>query len=211
MTEALSLARRAARIAAASASPGYEVVALHTAARFGDPTAAGRLAQLAAQLDGLRAGAAAGYAAALAAADAPALRAVSLRLRGMGDLLAAADATAQAATVHNGCDYHDPSRADAARTRQLAATCQGARTPAILAITVPLPLTPREREVITLVAQGLSNREKAHLLTVSIRTAEWHRHSAGDKLGRTDRAHIAVLLDDDVRGTQPGMRVADYS
>lgn len=37
------------------------------------------------------------------------------------------------------------------------------------------PLTPREREVIKLVAEGKTNKEIAHLLFVSIRTVEKHR------------------------------------
>lgn len=37
------------------------------------------------------------------------------------------------------------------------------------------PLTPREREVIKLVAEGKTNKEIAHLLFVSVRTVEKHR------------------------------------
>ena len=44
-------------------------------------------------------------------------------------------------------------------------------------------LTEREREVLELVARGLSNREVAQRLEISIRTAETHRAHAMQKLG----------------------------
>jgi DNA-binding NarL/FixJ family response regulator len=44
------------------------------------------------------------------------------------------------------------------------------------------PLTPREREVLKLTAEGLSSREIADLLGVSPRTVENHRASVMDKL-----------------------------
>ena len=46
----------------------------------------------------------------------------------------------------------------------------------------PLPLTVREREIANLVAAGLSNREIADRLTVSVRTVEGHLYRACIKL-----------------------------
>jgi DNA-binding NarL/FixJ family response regulator len=45
------------------------------------------------------------------------------------------------------------------------------------------PLTEREREVLLLLAQGLSNKAIAQLLDISVRTAETHRLSIRRKLG----------------------------
>ncbi|MBX9244119.1 helix-turn-helix transcriptional regulator, partial [Actinotalea ferrariae] len=70
----------------------------------------------------------------------------------------------------------------------------GVRTPALLAAVHPLPLTAREREIVTLAARGLSNREIAERLTVSVRTAEGHLYRAGQKLGVSDRAQLAGVL-----------------
>jgi DNA-binding CsgD family transcriptional regulator len=60
-----------------------------------------------------------------------------------------------------------------------------------------IPLTPRELEVLTLLAEGASNKMIAHRLGISVHTAKFHVHSLLDKLdavGRTDAvAHAARL------------------
>jgi non-specific serine/threonine protein kinase len=53
-------------------------------------------------------------------------------------------------------------------------------------------LSPREREVAALVAQGLSNREIATRLTISERTAEAHVQHILTKLGAASRSQIAT-------------------
>ena len=53
-------------------------------------------------------------------------------------------------------------------------------------------LTPREREVAALIAQGKTSREMADLLVVSERTAEVHVSNILGKLGFTSRAQIAA-------------------
>ena len=88
-------------------------------------------------------------------------------------------------------------RAAAVRAQQLAQTCEGARTPALAAIAAPLPLTSREREIVTLAAGGLSNRQIAERLVVSVRTVENHLYRACTKLGITDRTELAALLHSD--------------
>jgi DNA-binding NarL/FixJ family response regulator len=55
------------------------------------------------------------------------------------------------------------------------------------------PLTEREREVLTLVAAGLSNDEIADKLVVSPATAKTHVSRTMTKLGARDRAQLVVL------------------
>jgi DNA-binding NarL/FixJ family response regulator len=54
-------------------------------------------------------------------------------------------------------------------------------------------LTDREREIMALVAGGLSNDEIAELLTISPATAKTHVSRAMLKLGARDRAQLVVL------------------
>jgi non-specific serine/threonine protein kinase len=56
----------------------------------------------------------------------------------------------------------------------------------------PGQLTPREREVAALVAQGLSNSQIAAALVISPRTVETHVQHIMDKLGCDSRAQIAA-------------------
>jgi DNA-binding CsgD family transcriptional regulator len=53
-------------------------------------------------------------------------------------------------------------------------------------------LSPREREVVRLVADGRTNREIAQTLVLSTRTVEGHLHSAMRKLRVTSRTALAV-------------------
>jgi DNA-binding NarL/FixJ family response regulator len=53
-------------------------------------------------------------------------------------------------------------------------------------------LTEREREVLILVAAGLSNDEIAEHLVVSPATAKTHVNRAMTKLGARDRAQLVV-------------------
>ena len=53
-------------------------------------------------------------------------------------------------------------------------------------------LTPREREILVLVAQGKSNREIAKALTISERTARTHVSSVLTKLGLASRTQAAL-------------------
>jgi DNA-binding NarL/FixJ family response regulator len=52
------------------------------------------------------------------------------------------------------------------------------------------PLTPRELDVVRLVAEGLNNREVADRLSISIRTVETHRAAAMQKIGVRTTAEL---------------------
>jgi DNA-binding NarL/FixJ family response regulator len=51
-------------------------------------------------------------------------------------------------------------------------------------------LTPREEEVVKLIAEGHANREIARLLTISPKTVERHRENILGKLGMRDRTEL---------------------
>lgn len=52
------------------------------------------------------------------------------------------------------------------------------------------PLTQREREVLALVAEGLTNRQIAERLVVSVKTVETHRTNVMQKLDLHDRTDL---------------------
>lgn len=93
--------------------------------------------------------------------------------------------------------------ASAAVANRLASECGGLRTPALVTAAQPLPLTSREREIANVVAAGLSNKEIAERLTVSVRTVEGHVYRASTKLDVTDREGNAKLL---LKDGDPGTR-----
>jgi DNA-binding NarL/FixJ family response regulator len=52
------------------------------------------------------------------------------------------------------------------------------------------PLTPRELEVIKLIAEGSTNRQIAQTLVISEKTVERHRANMLEKLGMRDRVEL---------------------
>ncbi|MBN2390896.1 MAG: response regulator transcription factor [Anaerolineae bacterium] len=57
----------------------------------------------------------------------------------------------------------------------------------------PHPFSPREYEVLTLVAQGLTNREIAYRLGISDRTVQFHVNSIFNKTGAQSRTEAVAL------------------
>jgi two-component system nitrate/nitrite response regulator NarL len=55
-------------------------------------------------------------------------------------------------------------------------------------------LTPRQRQIVGLIGQGLSNREIAQRLCIELSTVTNHVHSALEKLGTHRRAEAVALL-----------------
>jgi DNA-binding NarL/FixJ family response regulator len=201
---AIELARAAADAAHKAGQYAVEAEALHTAARFGDRAVASRLAELAERVGGRVVSIYARHAAAVAASDGSALDAVSMEFEGAGLILSAADSAAQAAPLHERAGERRKYAESAARALRLAAQCGGLTTPATRLAAQPLPVTSREREIAAMVADGLSNREIAERLTVSIRTVEGHIYRACIKLDVTDRDELAKIVRQDAKTTTNG-------
>ncbi len=54
------------------------------------------------------------------------------------------------------------------------------------------PLTPREREIVRLIAQGLTNRQIAERLVLSLNTVKTHRLNIYRKLGLQSRSELVA-------------------
>ncbi|MFB9963016.1 helix-turn-helix transcriptional regulator [Sinosporangium siamense] len=192
---------RAAELAVSAAGdcrlaglPGFEFVSLHDAVRLGRPeVAADRLAELAATHDGPRVRLAARHARALADGDGQALAEVAAGFAGLGLRLHAAEAAAQAAVCLRRAGRERAARAAETESWSLASACQGPDTPALRTLAAP-DLTARELEVALLTAAGLSHREIAEKLVISMRTAMNHRNQVYMKLGVHSPAELARLL-----------------
>jgi DNA-binding NarL/FixJ family response regulator len=88
--------------------------------------------------------------------------------------------------IHAAADHHallDPL----VQSRLLAAATAGVR-PAPTLDNLPDELTPREAEVLSLIARGLSNAEIAATLVVSEATVKSHINHVFAKIGARDRA-----------------------
>ncbi|MEU7898173.1 LuxR C-terminal-related transcriptional regulator [Nonomuraea sp. NPDC049152] len=163
--------------------------ALHDVVRLGHPElVAARLAEV--DVEGPLVALFARHAA---SRDGAELDAVSEGFERLGLLLYAAEAAAQAAARYRDAGLHRGERAAETRAWRLAQHCQGARTVALMNLDAP-ELTPRQREIAVLAAQGLTNREIAERLIVSIRTVANTLYAVYDKIGVNDRTALAAFL-----------------
>lgn len=93
-------------------------------------------------------------------------------------------------------------RIAAALLRQAGSGCGSRAAPAGADVT---QLTARERQIVALIDQGLSNREIATRLCIELSTVKNHVHNLLEKLGARGRAEAAAR----VRGASP--RSIDWS
>ncbi len=106
----------------------------------------------------------------------------ALRAGAQGYMLktqAATDLAAAIESVMSGSMYLSPGIA-----RVVAEASLGTDKPR------PDPLSPREREVLQLLAEGHTNKEIAHVLSISVKTVETHRGALMRKLDIHDVASL---------------------
>ncbi len=202
-------ASHARRIASAAADAAMQagvllgaVTAWHDLARLGAAADAIQpLSDLATDVDGPLATACAQHARALAFDDADGLHRASAAFEAFGALLLAAEAETHAAAAHRRAVCRGSHLRSAARVADLLERCEGT-TPVLRSSTEPeqlASLTQREREVVGLVRRGLTNREIAQRLWLSVRTVGNHLNHAYAKLGVSDRVElraVAPLVED---------------
>ena len=192
VTEAVVAVRAAAADARARNQPTHEVACFQAAAQWGDSSFAGRARELADGLAMPLAEVVARHTESLASGNGEGLLEASSGYQGIGDRAAAADAAAQAAVAFTRAQQRKRGLRAAAIAKQLSDACGGLCTPA-LRTPASQPLTGRQREVVEYVVAGLSNREIAKKLVMSIRSVEGHVYRACLRVGANSREELADI------------------
>jgi DNA-binding CsgD family transcriptional regulator/tetratricopeptide (TPR) repeat protein len=159
---------------------------------------AGKLGRLAMGTDSGFVRLLAGHARAAAAGDGPALLAASEAYERAGALLDAAEAAAEAAAVLADASAAVERLAATERATSLLARCPGAAPPWLVLGPTPPALSKREREVAELAAEGLTSKEIAARLYLSVRTVDNHLHRVYAKVGVQRREELQRVVDRDV-------------
>jgi DNA-binding CsgD family transcriptional regulator len=191
--EAVMSAQQAARLARERGQPTHELACIQAAAQWGDASQVARARELAEALSLPLADAVALHAEALLAGDGEGLLAAAAAYRTIGDRAAAADAAAQASVAFDESQQHRRGLYAAALARELADECGGLCTPA-LRTPAGIKLSGRQRDVVELVVAGLSNREIAEKLVMSVRTVEGHVYRACQRVGAQSREELASII-----------------
>jgi DNA-binding CsgD family transcriptional regulator len=191
--EAVASVQQAAGLARERGQPTHELACIQAATQWGDAVQAPRARELAEALSLPLADAVALHAEALMAGDGEGLLTAAAAYRTIGDRAAAADAAAQASVAFDESQRHRRGLYAAALARELADECGGLCTPA-LRTPMGLKLSGRQRDVVELVVAGLSNREIAEQLVMSVRTVEGHVYRACQRVGAQSREELASII-----------------
>ncbi len=181
----------------AAGRPGWELLARVLGFELGAADVDGRAAELAAAAEGPWAAAWGAWAAAEAAGSGDGYLAAGELFQGLDLYRRARAAYARAA----GCFDAVGDRAAARRAGSLARACEGLpgsgeageQEEAILA---SLRLSRREQDVVDLALEGMSDRQIADQLHLSVRTVEGHLHRSYAKLGVRSRDELRDAVND---------------
>ena len=193
LTDAVAAVREAAMQARERGQPTHELICLQVAAQWGDASMAARARELADELSLPLADVVARHTEALAAKDGEGLLDASNGYRALGDKATAADAAAQAAVAFSQSQQRRRRLYAAAIAQGLSDECGGLSTPALRSPTGH-PLTERQREIVELAVAGLSNKDIATRLVMSVRSVEGHLYRACQRVGANSREELAAII-----------------
>lgn len=121
------------------------------------------------------------------------LQSVAADFEAMGMLAHAAAAHADASRAFTREGRAAAAQRAAWRARALARQCDAVSLPSLVTLSAPR-LTPRERDIAQLASTGMTSREIAQRLTLSVRTVENHLYTAYGKLGVHAREELRDLF-----------------
>ncbi len=120
---------------------------------------------------------------------------VGADLAKVGMRLLAAEAAVELARLQRRDGMSRDAASTSARAMELIAQCQGANTPGIGSVESSTSLlTNREREIAVLAAEGLTSKEIADRLFLSVRTVDNHLQNVYLKLGVKGRAELSQVI-----------------
>lgn len=195
-----ALALAAGRRAVDGGQLAFAAQAFHEAVRLrpADPLALDdlvrRLGGLADVTDSPLTAAFARHAAAIQRGDGAGLHEVAVDVLGVGARVHGAEALQAAAIAHLEADERDRAVACSLAARTVAASCAGAADGWLGTLPALGLLSQREVQVASRTAAGLSSRDLAAELFVSVRTVENHLHRVYAKLGLRGRDELAAAF-----------------
>jgi DNA-binding CsgD family transcriptional regulator len=181
--------------AQAAGAPFFEMVLAYTAMQMGALDQAPRVAALAPAMQGALAEAVGTHADALVRGDGTALEHVAEQFERLGLRLFSAEAAVHAALAHRRAGSASRARLASTRAAELRAGCEGARTPTLAQAAIVADLTEREREIALLAARGMTSRQIAERLGISVRTVDNQLGRVYTKLDVTGRRELAAAVD----------------
>lgn len=186
-----------AKIAADSGHMTSAIWMLHDIARLGGADdVAGQVSALAAATDSTLAHARAVHVTAMVTGRQLEMVAAADQFEAIGAHLLAAEACVAAAEIARTEGDQRSAVALTVRAERNGAKCEGATSPGLLTVAGAVePLTEREREIAFMAANGMTSREIADRIFVSLRTVSNHLQHVYDKLGVRSRADLRQALD----------------
>jgi len=185
----------AANLAGETGDRTGEVCALHGLARLGKAAdVAPRVAAVAGTIEGGLGSARACHTRALAADDPVGFAEASAAFEAAGAHLLAAEAAAEEAVAWRRNGDLRKAKPAAQRAAVIAGRCEGAATPALLAVDDRARLTAAEWETALMAAAGRSNHDIAQELILSVRTVENRLNRVYSKMGVSNRSQLAEAV-----------------
>lgn len=173
----------------------WAVEGWHLAVRLGSPhLVTERLAVTAVERPGTVASLYHAHVRALMSEDPAALEEVVRNFDRAGFKLFAAETACQICGIHRRRDEANLARRAAVMARELLPEGSGASTPPFAELPDVVPLTKREREVALLAAGGMTSKEIAERLYISVRSVDNHLSRVYTKLGISGRSDLSSVL-----------------